>query len=141
MGSADAPHYGRDLCQNNGPSSDPSSGHSEDPSSGNRSKLELCSISKCMLPTMTPGLLLQVSAPARRLLSWRHKIEAKAVDIYFGRRRVIHASNWLVKVWSPFINGSCLVHHAAARGLHENPAWQQPVARVPIPSLLLACCI
>ena len=66
-----------------------------------------------------PGLLVQVTAPARRLLSWRHKIKAKAVDIYFGRRRVIHANNWLVKVRSLFMTGSCLVHHAAARGLHD----------------------
>ena len=62
---------------------------------------------------------MQVSAPARRLLSWRHKIEAKAVDIYFGRRRVIHANNWLAKVRSLHITGSCLVHHAAASGLHD----------------------
>ena len=65
------------------------------------------------------GLLPQVSTPARRLLSWRHKIEAKAVDIYLGRRRVIHANNWLVKVRGLFMIGSGLVHHAAGGGWHD----------------------
>ena len=80
---------------------------------------------------------MQVSAPARRLLSWRHKIEAKAVDIYFGRRRVIHANNWLVKVQSLFMTGSCLVHHAAARGMHDT--LLERILSLLISSLSAAC--
>ena len=84
---------------------------------------------------------MQVSAPARRLLSWRHKIEAKAVDIYFGRRRVIHANNWLVKVQSLFITGSCLVHHAAARGLHDTLLESNLSVLVCFPPCCLHACM
>ena len=46
----------------------------------------------------------QVTAPARQLQRWQHRVKQNPVKLYIGNRRVVHTQNWLVRVtrFGPF---------------------------------------
>ncbi|KAK9827501.1 hypothetical protein WJX74_006134 [Apatococcus lobatus] len=47
-------------------------------------------------PLDTIKTRLQVAAPAQELASWRNNVREHPLDLYIGKRRVVHTGNWLI---------------------------------------------
>ncbi|KAK9853353.1 hypothetical protein WJX84_011893 [Apatococcus fuscideae] len=48
-------------------------------------------------PIDTIKTRLQVASPAQELESWRNNVRDHPLNVYIGKRRVVHTGNWLVK--------------------------------------------
>lgn len=44
------------------------------------------------------ALLMQVASPAQKLARWRNNVKDHPLDLYIGKRRVVHTGNWLINV-------------------------------------------
>ena len=44
---------------------------------------------------------MQVASPAQKLASWRNSVREHPLDLYIGKRRVVHTGNWLINVSLP----------------------------------------
>ncbi len=54
--------------------------------------------SAIQLNKRSPANGLQVASPAQELESWRNNVRDHPLNVYIGKRRVVHTGNWLVKV-------------------------------------------
>ena len=46
----------------------------------------------------TAEILMQVASPAQKLARWRNNVKDHPLDLYIGKRRVVHTGNWLINV-------------------------------------------